>query len=143
LRLAAPSVKRGKTASVSNEADPGIAMDNSAAPSAGTIDLGTSGNSGPKAPVPVGGEVHSAQLVSSLPPVYPQIAKTQRLSGDVKVDALIDENGRVTSMKVISGPVMLHQAAMDALKQWRYKPAMLNGNPVSMHLMVTIQFRLK
>jgi len=143
LRLAAPSVKGGKTASVSNDADPGIAMDNSAAPSAGTIDLGTSGNSGPKAPVPVGGEVHSAQLVSSLPPVYPQIAKTQRLSGDVKVDALIDENGRVTSMKVISGPVMLHQAAMDALKQWRYKPAMLNGNPVSMHLMVTIQFRLK
>jgi protein TonB len=46
-------------------------------------------------------------------------------------------------MKVVSGPVMLQQAAMDALKQWKYKPATLNGNPVSMHLLVTIQFRLK
>ncbi|HJZ64402.1 MAG TPA: TonB family protein [Candidatus Acidoferrum sp.] len=141
LHLAAPSVKGGKTTNLSNEAEPGIAMDNAATPATGN--LGLSGNSGPRIPVPVGGEVNSAQLVSSVPPVYPQLAKTQRLSGDVKIDASIDESGRVTGMKVISGPVMLHQAAMDALKQWRYKPAMLNGNPVSMHLMVTIQFRLK
>lgn len=141
LHLAAPSVKGGKTAGASNDGDPGITMENSSAPATGNLGLGSNG--GPKIPVPVGGEVNSAQLVSSVPPVYPTLAKTQRLSGDVKIDALIDENGRVTGMKVISGPVMLHQAAMDALKQWRYKPAMLNGNPVSMHLMVTIQFRLK
>ena len=143
LHLAAPSLKGSKTANVSNVADPGIAMENSAAPSVGTMNLGVSGNSGPKAPVPVGGDVASAQLVSSVPPAYPQMAKMQRISGDVKIDALIDENGRVTAMKVVSGPVLLHQAAMDALKQWRYKPAMLNGTAVSMHLMVTIQFRLK
>jgi len=141
LHLAAPSVKGRKTAGASNDADPAITMENSTTPATGNLGLGS--NNGPKVPVPVGGEVNNAQLVSSVPPVYPQLAKTQRLSGDVKIDALIDESGRVTGMRVISGPAMLHQAAMDALKQWRYKPAMLNGNPVSMHLMVTIQFRLK
>jgi protein TonB len=46
-------------------------------------------------------------------------------------------------MKVISGPAILHQAAMDALRHWKYVPAMLDGNPVPMHLTVTIQFRLQ
>jgi TonB family protein len=61
----------------------------------------------------------------------------------VKIDALIDENGRVTAMKVLGGPVLLHQAAMDSLHQWRYRPATLNGKPVSLHLVVTVQFRLQ
>jgi protein TonB len=61
----------------------------------------------------------------------------------VTVDALIDANGRVTTMKVISGPTLLHQAAMDALKQWKYQPAILDGKPVPMHLSVTLQFRLQ
>jgi periplasmic protein TonB len=83
------------------------------------------------------------QLISSVPPAYPLIARSQRISGDVKIDALIDESGRVTGMKVVTGPAMLHQAAMDALRQWKYKPATLNGKPVSMHLMITVQFRLQ
>ena len=102
-----------------------------------------SAHRGPAAPVPVGGEVKTVQLLSSVQPVYPQMARTQRISGDVKIDALIDENGRVTGMKVVSGPVLLHQAAMDALRQWKYRPAMLDGKPVAMHLVVTIQFRLQ
>jgi protein TonB len=46
-------------------------------------------------------------------------------------------------MKVVSGPTLLHQAAMDALRQWKYQPATLNGNTVPMHLTVTILFRLQ
>ena len=61
----------------------------------------------------------------------------------MRVDALMDANGRVSSMKVVSGPVLLHQAAMDALHQWKYQPATLDGKPVSMHLTVTVQFRLQ
>jgi periplasmic protein TonB len=61
----------------------------------------------------------------------------------VKVDALIDAAGHVTTMKIVSGPAMLHQAAMDALRQWKYQPATLDGKAVSMHLTVTIQFRLQ
>ena len=71
------------------------------------------------------------------------MARNQHISGNVQVDALIDANGRVTTMKVVSGPTLLHQAAMDALKQWKYHPAMLDGKPVAMHLTVTIQFRLQ
>ena len=61
----------------------------------------------------------------------------------VLIDALIDENGRVSSMRVVSGPVLLHQSAMEALKQWKYQAATLDGKAVSMHLTVTVQFRLQ
>jgi len=105
--------------------------------------LTASHGSQPAAPIAVGGEVKPVQLISSVPPVYPQLARSQRVSGDVKIDALIDENGRVTSMKVVGGPVLLHQAAMDSLRQWKYKPATLDGKAVSMHLVVTVQFRLQ
>src|SRR5262245_65536241 len=82
---------------------------------------------GPRAPLPVGGDVKVARLLSSVPPVYPQMARAQRVSGDVTVDALIDVNGRVSTMRVISGPALLHEAALSAVKQWKYQPATLNG----------------
>ena len=59
------------------------------------------------------------------------------------MDALIDANGRVTTMKIVSGPTLLHQAAMDALRQWKYQAATLDGKTVPMHLTVTLQFRLQ
>jgi protein TonB len=59
------------------------------------------------------------------------------------VDALVDATGHVSSMHVVSGPALLHQAAMDALRQWKYQPATLDGKPVPMHLAVTLQFRLQ
>jgi protein TonB len=97
----------------------------------------------PAVPLPVGGDVKAAHLLSALPPTYPTLAKTQRIQGAVLVDALVDASGRVSAMKVVSGPVLLHQAAMDALRQWKYEPATLDGKPVPMHLTVTVQFRLQ
>lgn len=91
----------------------------------------------------VGGDVKPAKLLSSASPVYPTLAKNQHVGGDVKIDALVDATGRVTAMKVITGPTLLHQAAMDALRQWRYQPATLDGKPVPMHVTVTLQFRLQ
>jgi periplasmic protein TonB len=82
-------------------------------------------------------------LLASVPPAYPPLAKTQRIEGAVRLDALIDATGRVSSMKVVSGPVLLHQAAMDAVRQWKYQPAVLDGKAVPMHLTVTVQFRLQ
>jgi protein TonB len=87
--------------------------------------------------------VVQAKLISSTPPIYPSLARNQHISGNVLVDALIDASGRVTTMKVVSGPALLHQAAMDALKQWKYRPATLDGKPTQMHLTVTVQFRLQ
>ena len=97
----------------------------------------------PAVPLPVGGDVKTARLMSSVPPVYPSLARQQHIQGQVLVDALVDVNGRVSSMKVVSGPAMLHQSAMDALRQWKYQPATLDGKIVPMHLTVTIQFKLQ
>ena len=145
MRLAAPKIKGGRASQVSNDSEPGIAMENGAAEGAAPLTSGLAGSHGnqPAAPIVVGGEVKPAQLISSVQPQYPQLARSQRISGDVKIDALIDENGRVTAMKVLSGPVLLHQAAMDSLHQWKYRPATLDGEPVSMHLVVTVQFRVQ
>ena len=148
VRLATPKVtKRGSTVN-DGESDAGLAFSGDEVDSnAGVLGAGLAANSSqPAAPVaalPVGGDVKQAKLLSSVPPSYPVLAKTQHISGDVRVDALIDANGRVTTMKVVSGPTLLHQAAMDALRHWKYQPATLNGNSVPMHLTVTIQFRLQ
>jgi len=144
VHLSAPTVSRKSGGPDLGDAD--VALNNSA--DAGDAALGATfaSSSGPAAPtgsIPVGGDVKSAKLLKSVPPVYPAFAKTQHVSGDVRVDALVDAEGRVTTMKVVSGPAMLHLAAMDALRQWKYQPATLDGKAVSMHLTVTIQFRLQ
>jgi TonB family protein len=90
-----------------------------------------------------GPEIKSATLISSVPPVYPAIAKTQRVTGAVTIDALIDITGHVSSMIVVSGPALLQEAAKDALRRWKYEPAQLHGKPVPMHMTVTIQFKLQ
>jgi TonB family protein len=97
----------------------------------------------PTIPLPIGGDVKAARLISSVPPVYPVIARSQRLGGNVQIDALVDATGNVTSMKVVSGPPLLQKSAMDALSHWKYEPAQLNGEPVAMHLTVTIGFKLQ
>jgi protein TonB len=116
-------------------------------PTDGALGAGLAANASqpaaPAPPLPVGGDVKPAKLISSVSPVYPALAKGQHVSGDVRIDALIDPAGHVTTMKIVSGPTLLHQAAMDALRQWKYQPASLDGKPVSMHLTVTIQFRLQ
>jgi len=90
--------------------------------------------------LPAGGRVHQARLIRSVPPVYPALAKTNHVTGDVTLDALIDSTGKVTEVKVISGPTLLREAAMDALRLWKYEPALLGGHPVSTRLTVTLKF---
>jgi TonB family protein len=142
LHLAAPVVQR-KVLSQDNLQVPTLDGQPSAA-SMGANFAGAGGQpAAPAAPLAIGGNVTPARLFSSVQPAYSALAKSQHVSGDVKIDALIDANGRVTTMKILSGPPLLQQSAMDALRQWKYQPAMLNGNPVSMHLTVTLQFRLQ
>ena len=90
-----------------------------------------------------GSDVKPATLISSVPPVYPQMAKTQRITGAVTIDALIDANGHVASMAIVSGPALLQESAKDALSHWKYAPAQLHGKPMPMHMKVTIQFKLQ
>ena len=148
VRLAAPKVSPNRKSQSALEPDAGISL-NDAGAETNADSLGTGlavDNKEPAAPaasLPVGGDVKQAKLISSVPPVYPMLAKNQHVSGNVTVDALIDATGRVTTMKIVSGPTLLHQAAMDAVKQWKYRPAMLDGKAVPMHLTVTLQFRLQ
>lgn len=97
----------------------------------------------PKLEPPIGGEVKTARLISSTPPAYPPLARSEGVEGDVTLDALIDVTGRVTGIKTISGPGLLQQAAAAAVREWKYKPATLNGNAVPMHLTVTVKFRMR
>jgi general secretion pathway protein A len=96
----------------------------------------------PTAP-PTGGEVKPARLLSSISPVYPQMAKNMRVEGTVLIDAFVDENGRVSTMKVVSGPVLLRQAALDALVHWKYQPATLDGKAIPMHTTIRMEFHVQ
>jgi len=145
VHLAAPTAKRRVSPSDNNAADtaPSLGSTSDVAGDSGGLNVLANKGNQPAAPLPIGGNVKPAQLLSSVAPSYPQLARNQRLSGDVKIDALIGENGHVSAMKVISGPALLHQAAMDALRLWKYQPATLNGQPMAMHLTVTVQFKLQ
>jgi TonB family protein len=145
VHLASPTMNRAATAQDDGAEAPSISSGNADA-NEGGLDSGLAAGNGkqptaPEAPLPVGGDVKAAKLISSVAPVYPTLAKNQHVSGNVLIDALIDANGHVTTMKVISGPPLLQQAAMDAVRQWKYQPASLDGKAVPMHLTVTLQFR--
>jgi protein TonB len=97
---------------------------------------------GPKAPVRVGGHVKEPRVITRVEPVYPALAKQTHMQGSVMLDAIIDEHGNITQMNVVSGPPLLIQAAMDAVRKWRYEPTYLNDEPVPVQLNVTVTFRL-
>ncbi len=94
-----------------------------------------------QSPAKVGGRVKPPRLLSSVLPIYPAFAKQNHVEGDVTIEADIDKAGNVVRMKVVSGPPLLHQAAMDALRKWKYEPGTLNDQPVTSQTVVTIKFR--
>jgi TonB family protein len=145
VHLAAPKVSQKRTVQAGAAPDAVLSEDPTAdgPDSLGGLAVASNQPAAPEAPLAIGGDVKQAKLISSVPPVYPPMAKTEHISGAVTIDALIDANGRVTTMKVISGPALLQEAAKDALKQWKYQPATLDGKAVPLHLIVTIQFRLQ
>ena len=91
--------------------------------------------------LPRSSDFQPARLIRATLPVYPQIARVNRTAGDVTLDALVDASGNVRDIKVISGPVLLREAARAALRDWKYEPARLDGQPTAMHLTVIVKFR--
>jgi protein TonB len=90
--------------------------------------------------VRVGGSVAAPKLIHSVRPEYPELAQMARLSGIVILEALVDAKGRVESVTVLRGAALLDEAAVEAVKQWRYKPLLLNGVPTRFFLTVTVKF---
>jgi protein TonB len=95
-----------------------------------------------KRPVKISEGVLQAQLISRIEPRYPPLAKLTRTEGSVQLHAIIGRDGRITSLEVISGPPLLVQAALDAVRQWTYRPTMLNGEPAEVETSITVIFRL-
>ena len=95
----------------------------------------------PQGPVMVGGDVKPPKTVSSDPVEYPQIARQAGVQGNVVVRIVIDKAGNVIDARALSGPALLRDAAVRALRQRKYAPSKLNGNPISVVMLVTIQFR--
>src|SRR5580704_18128890 len=98
----------------------------------------------PKAhgPVRVGGQVQAANLLRMVQPVYPPIAKTAHISGTVVLHAIISKEGVIEKLEYVSGPPLLMKNAMDAVNQWRYRPTLLNGEPVEVDTTVSVVFTL-
>lgn len=90
----------------------------------------------------VGGNVAANNLITKVTPLYPQEAKEARIQGVVKFMATIGKDGRIEQLELLSGHPMLVLAALDAVKQWVYKPTLLNGNPVSVVTQIDINFTL-
>src|ERR1700676_4339634 len=89
-----------------------------------------------------GGNVTAAKLVNRVQPLYSPLARQTRLSGTVRVHAIIGKNGGVEQLEVMSGHPLLVQAALDAVKQWRYQPTQLNGDPVEVDTTIDVIFSL-
>jgi periplasmic protein TonB len=96
----------------------------------------------PKAPVRVGGNIRAPKPIIQTKPDYPVLARQTHIQGVVVIDAIIDEHGYVQEMRIVSGPPMLYQAALEALRKWRYEPTYLNDQPVPVQLLLTITFQL-
>jgi periplasmic protein TonB len=90
----------------------------------------------------VGGNVQQANLIHQVMPVYPEIAKTAHIQGTVILHAIIAKDGTVQELQYISGPPLLMRSAMDAVRQWRYRPTLLNGEPVQVDTTISVVFTL-
>lgn len=87
------------------------------------------------------GTVDGMNIFRSIPP-YPIIARTMHVEGTVVLAATISKAGTIENLRVVSGPVVLQQAALDAVKTWRYRPYMLDGQPVEVETSVDVVFRI-
>jgi protein TonB len=107
------------------------------------------GSRGPVAPIiertipkrwRVSGGVEQGLLVSNVKPVYPKIAREAGVQGDVVLQAVIGKDGRIENLHAVSGNPLLIKSALDAVQQWRYRPYLLNGEPVEVETQITVRF---
>lgn len=93
-------------------------------------------------PIPVSTGVMQGRLLTPIRPVYPAIAKAAGMQGAVVVEAVISRMGTIESLHVVSGPAMLQNAALDAIREARYQPYQLNGVPTEVQTRITVNFRI-
>jgi len=87
-----------------------------------------------------GGVVTAAALLSQTKPIYPTLARQAHIQGEVVLHAIIAKDGRVAQLEVVTGHPLLVKAALDAVRQWLYRPTLLNGEPVEVDTTITVTF---
>jgi protein TonB len=97
----------------------------------------------PAKPRRVGGELQAPALIHRVEPDYPGVAVAAKVSGTVILEATVNESGAVAEVHVLRSILLLDQAAIKAVRQWRYQPLVLNGQPVPFILVVTLTFSLR
>lgn len=159
LKIGAPSAPAKKSTNLDEGAAP-ITEVASSEPMGGATPAGLLTSSGrtsnppapplsapESAPVPASAPapktLRDAKLISSTRPTYPATARQSGIQGTVTVAAYIDESGKVAGAWALNGPMLLRQAAVDAVKQWKYSPATADGKPVSSKITVGVEFRLQ
>jgi protein TonB len=103
----------------------------------------TKPSSKPLSQLQVGGDVQSAKIVNRVIPAYPLMARQSRISGTVKLIGVIAKDGTVQKLQVVSGHPFLVQAALAAVRQWVYRPTLLNGEPVEVIAPIDVIFTLQ
>lgn len=95
-----------------------------------------------KGPVRISSSVVSGWLLEKTLPIYPPMGKAMRVEGTVVLEATISKVGSIENLRVVSGPPILQQAALDAVRNWRYRPYQLNGEPVEVETTVNVIFTM-
>jgi protein TonB len=93
--------------------------------------------------VRVGGDVRPPRKVTDVAPVYPPLARAAGVQGLVILEAVIGEDGGVRDVRVLRSAPLLDEAAMEAVRQWRFTPTLLNGEPVPVVMTITVAFKLR
>jgi TonB family protein len=93
-------------------------------------------------PLKVATEIQNLRLVEQVKPTYPELAKLSRTEGTVVLQILITKDGKVSKVEIVSGPPLLTRAAQDAVKNWKYKPTIVNGQEVEVSTQVKVQFNM-
>jgi len=96
----------------------------------------------PRKRVRIGGAIVAPKLVHRVAPEYPPLAALTRVQGTIILEAMVGEDGRVQTVTLLRGQPILQEAAIEAVKQWRYQPLLLNGEPTPFVLTVTLLFNL-
>jgi TonB family protein len=97
---------------------------------------------GPPQRVRVGGNFQQANLIKKVTPEYPPDAKSRGIQGVVRFTALINKNGTIANLTLVSGPLPLYKSAHDAVQQWNYRPTLLNGQPVEVVTTIEVNYTL-
>lgn len=142
-----PVAKSRNVAAAAPNVDAGVT---SAAPENALLGITSPANGGalpapafnPNIPVAVGGRVKQPVLIKNVVPQYPPLARQAHTQGDVAVQIVVDRAGNVVDAKAISGPTVLRPSAVDAVRGWKYEPTMLDGQAISVQMLVTLRFQL-